>query len=197
MTTRSTARTVTAVTSLSSTRLARDDRRDQLIRMGAELLGRRPYDQISITDLADAAGISKGLLYHYFSTKSDFVVAVLRQARDELEQRLSFDPSLEPAARLDAGLDAFLAFVEEHAAGYMALARARYGEDDAIRAEMAEGRTRRVAMLVGLAAALAGVDRKDLESPALERKRDGQVVRGVGHRHDAERLQDRLPVADQ
>jgi AcrR family transcriptional regulator len=156
------------VTSLHSSRLARDERRDQLIRMGVELLGRRPYDQISITQLAQAAGISKGLLYHYFATKSDFVVAVLRQSREELEQRMSFDPSLEPAARLDAGLDAFLAFVEEHAAGYMALARARYGEDDAIRAELAEGRQRRVTMLVGLAAALAGTDRTELESPTLE-----------------------------
>ena len=136
--------------------------------MGAELLGRRPYDQISITDLADAAGISKGLLYHYFSTKSDFVVAVLRQSREELEQRLSFDPSLEPAARLDAGLDAFLTFVEDHAAGFKAVARARYGEDDAIVAELAEGRQRRVAMLVGLAAAFADADYDAVASPALE-----------------------------
>jgi AcrR family transcriptional regulator len=155
------------VTSLSSSRLARDDRRDQLIAMGAELLGRRPYDQISITDLADAAGISKGLLYHYFATKSDFVVAVLRQSREELEQRLSFDPSLEPAARLDAGLDAFLTFVEEHAAGFKAVARARYGEDAAIVAELAEGRERRIAMLVGLAAAFADSDYDTVDTPPL------------------------------
>src|SRR3954454_8250004 len=120
LTVRSTARTVAAVTSLHSSRLARDERRDQLIRMGVELLGRRPYDQISITQLAQAAGISKGLLYHYFATKSDFVVAVLRQSRGQLEQRLTFDPSLEPAARLDAGLETFLNFVEEHAAGFKA-----------------------------------------------------------------------------
>jgi AcrR family transcriptional regulator len=156
------------VSSLPTTRLARDERRDQLIRMGVELLGHRPYDQISITDLAQAAGISKGLLYHYFATKSDFVVAVLRQSRGELEQRLIFDPSLEPAARLDAGLDAFLTFVEEHAAGFKAVARARYGEDEAIVAELAEGRRRRVAMLVGLAAAFADADYDAVASPALE-----------------------------
>jgi AcrR family transcriptional regulator len=136
--------------------------------MGVELLGRRPYDQISITEIAQAAGISKGLLYHYFATKSDFVVAVLRQSRQELEERLTFDASLEPAARLDAGLDAFLTFVEEHAAGFQAVARARYGEDDAIVAELAEGRQRRVAMLVGLAAAFADADYDAVNSPALE-----------------------------
>src|SRR5215208_3331054 len=96
--------------SLQGSRLAPDERRDHLIRMGVELLGRRAYDQLSITELARAAGISKGLLYHYFTTKSEFVVAVLRQSREELERRITFDPALEPPARLDAGLDAFLAF---------------------------------------------------------------------------------------
>lgn len=158
------------------TRLAPDARRDQLIQLGVELLGQRAYDQMSISELARAAGVSKGLLYHYFPTKSDFVVAVLRQSRDELEARMSFSGELAPIERLDASLDAFLGFVEEHAAGYQALARARSGDDEVIRAEMAEGRRRRVGMLVGLAAALAGSDRSEIASPALEAVLNGWLA---------------------
>src|SRR4051812_25945108 len=97
---------------------------------------------MSITELAQAAGISKGLLYHYFPTKSDFIVAVFRHAREELEQRM---------AGSEASLDAFLDYVEEHAEGFLALAHARSGDDEAIRAELAEGRRRRVAQLVAQA----------------------------------------------
>ena len=161
-------RTVAAVATARGSRLAPDERRDHLIAMGLELLGRRPYDQMSITELAEAAGISKGLLYHYFPTKSDFVIAVLRRSREELEYRMALDPSLSAEAALDAGLNGFLSFVEDHAAGYQAIAHARSGGDEAIRAELARGRRRRIGLLTGLAARLAGSERGEIASPALE-----------------------------
>jgi AcrR family transcriptional regulator len=155
-------------------RLAPDARRDQLIQKGLELLGSHASDQMSITELSQAAGISKGLLYHYFPTKSDFVVAVFRSAREQLEERMTLaDPSLEPAERLDASLDAFLAYVEEHAAGFLAIARARTGGDEAIRAELAEGRSRRIDQLVEVAAARAGRDRAAFDSPMLRAALEG------------------------
>jgi AcrR family transcriptional regulator len=149
-------------------RLAHDERRDQLIEMGLQLLGQRSYDQISITEIARASGISKGLLYHYFPTKNDFVIAVLRRAREDLDTRIAFDPTLDAAGRLDAALDAFLSFAEEHAAGFQAIARARTGGDDAIRAELAEGRQQRIGWLMAFGAALADVGLDELASPALE-----------------------------
>jgi AcrR family transcriptional regulator len=81
------------VTPAKSTRLPHDERREQLVALGLELLGRTPHDQVSIGEIARAAGISKGLLYHYFPTKSDFVVAVLRASRDELERRMAPAPA--------------------------------------------------------------------------------------------------------
>src|SRR5213592_847374 len=115
-------------------------------------MGRTPPDQVSIDAIARAAGISKGLLYHYFPTKSDFVVAVLRQARDELERRMAPDQALGPAERLDGTIDAFLGFVEDHATGYLAVVRAHGGDDEAIREELLEGRRRRVSAMVDFAA---------------------------------------------
>jgi len=40
----------------------------------------QPYDAFSMDDVATAAGISKGLIYHYFPSKRDYYVAVLRKA---------------------------------------------------------------------------------------------------------------------
>lgn len=149
-------------------RLAADERRDQLLQMGLELLGRRPYDQISITELAQAAGISKGLLYHYFPTKADFVIAVLQHSREQLDERLAFDTSLDPAAAIDASLDAYLSYAEEHATGFLAVIQARRGDDEAIRQDLAAGRLRWVGTLTDFAAAMAEADRAELASPALE-----------------------------
>jgi AcrR family transcriptional regulator len=155
-------------TAQHQSRLAADERREQLIQMGLELLGQRPYDEISITEIASAAGISKGLLYHYFPTKADFVIAVLQQSRQQLDEQLALDPSLPAAAAIDASLDAYLGYAEEHAAGFLAVVRARSGDDQDIRSDLAAGRLRWVGTLAGFAAALAEADRAELESPALE-----------------------------
>ncbi|MDX6702131.1 MAG: hypothetical protein QOF26_2357 [Baekduia sp.] len=166
------------MTGSKSTRLPPDKRREQLVQLGLELLGRTPHDQVSIGEIARAAGISKGLLYHYFPTKSDFVVAVLRESRDELERRMAPDLSadLSVTERLDASIDAFLGYVEDHATGYLAIARARDGDDAAIREVLLEGRRRRVSRMVDFAAGIAGVTRAELESPALEAAIEGWLA---------------------
>jgi AcrR family transcriptional regulator len=158
-------------------RLAPDARRHQLIQKGIELLGQHGHEEMSITELARAAGISKGLLYHYFPTKSDFVVAVFRQAREEIAQLMPLDDaSLDPAERLDASIDAFLSYADRHAAGFQALAHARSGEDAAIRAELAAGRRARVSQLMDVAAVRARTDRASIQSPALEAALDGWLA---------------------
>lgn len=139
-----------------------DDRREQLLRAGAELLGQRPYDEVSIDEIARAAGISKGLLYHYFPTKKDFVVAVLRQEVDRVTALTATDPALPPLEQIDAALDAFLDYVEHHASAYATIFRNRGGGDPDIQAVLEEGRERRVAVILdGLAGQLlaGGADR--------------------------------------
>jgi len=60
-------------------RLGTVKRREQLLAAGAELLGRRPYDEVSLEEIAAAAGVSKSLLYHYFPTKTDYLLASLER----------------------------------------------------------------------------------------------------------------------
>lgn len=147
--------------SSKTTRLAPDARRDQLVGLGLELLGRTPHDQVSIESIARAAGISKGLLYHYFPTKADFVVAVLRHSHDELSSRMAETDTL------DGALDAFLGYVEERATGFVAVLHARAGGDPAVRAQLEAQRAARVERMVDVAAALHGVGREEIASPTL------------------------------
>jgi AcrR family transcriptional regulator len=140
-------------------RMSSDDRREQLLSAGAELLGRRPYDEVSIDEIARAAGISKGLLYHYFPTKKDFVVAVLREEVERVTALTAPDPELPPLEQIDAALDAFLDYVEHHASAYATIFRTRGGGDPEIRAVLEEGRERRVQVVLdGVAGQLLAAD---------------------------------------
>jgi AcrR family transcriptional regulator len=115
-------------------RLTTDARREQLVALGSEMFSERPFDEVSIDDIAAAAGISKGLLYHYFPSKRDFYVAVVRQAADEMKVVTETDPGLEPIERLSAGLDRYLEYVETHARGYATVLRAGIGSDPEVAA---------------------------------------------------------------
>jgi AcrR family transcriptional regulator len=102
-------------------RLGLDARREQLLRAGVDLLRVRTPDEISVDDVARRAGISRGLLYHYFDDKDAFVVAVVEQASDELRQALRGDPQLSGPERIEAAIDLFIAYAEAHAAGFRAV----------------------------------------------------------------------------
>ena len=104
-------------------RLDADARREQLVRVGVSMLPRVPLDQISADVVAKEAGVSKGLVFHYFPTKRDLHVAVLRVTASELLAELDHDPALPIPERLRAGLDAFVAFIERQPANYQAVAR--------------------------------------------------------------------------
>lgn len=116
-------------------RLAVDDRRAQLLALGAEAFAAAPYDQVSIDDIATRAGISRGLLFHYFPTKRDFYVEVIAQLADRmlLETFVEAPARQSPpalAALLARGLDAYFAYVENYAEAFATLLRAG-GEEGA------------------------------------------------------------------
>jgi AcrR family transcriptional regulator len=110
-------------------RLDVDERRKQLVALGLDLFGARPFDEVSIDELAAAAGISKGLLYHYFPTKKDFYVATVRHAAEQLVALTSQNTKGEPIERLRTGLDAYLDYVIAHPQPYTALLRGGVGVD--------------------------------------------------------------------
>jgi AcrR family transcriptional regulator len=116
------------------TRLDVDARREQLLAVGAELFARRAYDEVWIEEIASRAGVSRGLLYHYFPTKREFFVAVLRDQVGRVAELTEPDPELEPLDRLRASIDAHLDYVEANVEGYRAVHRAGIGADRDVRA---------------------------------------------------------------
>jgi AcrR family transcriptional regulator len=59
-------------------RLGRDQRREQILDCAIRLFGERPYAAVSTTDIAREAGVARGLLNHYFGTKRDLYLEVVR-----------------------------------------------------------------------------------------------------------------------
>jgi AcrR family transcriptional regulator len=60
------------------TRLAAQDRREQILAVARELFSAQPYAAVSTTDIAQAAGVRRGLLNHYFGTKRSLYLEVVR-----------------------------------------------------------------------------------------------------------------------
>jgi AcrR family transcriptional regulator len=110
-------------------RLTVAERREQLLELGLELFGSRPYDDISIEEIAQLAGMSKGLLYHYFPSKRDFYVACLRTAATQLKRRIHPDPGLAPAEQLRVSLSIYLDNIRANLFKTIALVRGGIGAD--------------------------------------------------------------------
>lgn len=123
-------------------RLSPAQRREQLLDLGVRLLATRPVDELSIDLLAEQAGISRGLLYHYFGNKADFHEAVVRRAADALVEQTAPPETGDPVERLAVSMAAYVDFVVANHAGYLSLVRGAAGGnatlrqiyDDALRA---------------------------------------------------------------
>jgi AcrR family transcriptional regulator len=115
-------------------RLTADERRQAILRAALDVFARRGYHAASIDEIAQAAGISKALIYEHFPSKRDLHVSLL-----EAEVRVLFARLVESAAtgepgevRLRQGVDAFLQWVEERGDAFRMLFR------DAVEPEVAE-----------------------------------------------------------
>jgi AcrR family transcriptional regulator len=129
------------------TRLDLDERRSQLLALGLDFFSARSYDEVSIDDFAAAAGVSKGLLYHYFPTKRDFYVATIREASRQLLETTLTPEDAPPLERMKDGLDAYLAYVEKHGPAYAALLGGGIGSDPEVSQIVEETRSTFMARL--------------------------------------------------
>lgn len=125
----------------SRTRLDPAARRAQLVELGLEMLSTRSLDDLAIEDIATAAGISRGLLFHYFPSKRDYREAVVRQAAADLLDHVRPDPDLPVIEQLRAGVQAFVDYVCDNRDSYVSLLRGAAGGDPVLRGIFDETRT--------------------------------------------------------
>ncbi|MFE9612213.1 TetR/AcrR family transcriptional regulator [Streptomyces sp. NPDC006012] len=114
-------------------RLSTQERREQLLSVGARLFSEKPYDEVWIEQVAEIAGVSRGLLYHYFPTKRDFFAAVVERESERMLRLTAAVPGVPVREQITAGLDTYLGYVETHAHGYRAFHRADAAGDQAVR----------------------------------------------------------------
>ncbi|MCX3063833.1 TetR/AcrR family transcriptional regulator [Streptomyces beihaiensis] len=103
-------------------RLSVEARRAQLLDAALSLFAHRAPEEVSLDDVAEAAGVSRPLVYRYFpGGKQQLYEAALRTAADDLEQCFAEPPEGPLTARLSRALDRYLAFVDQHDTGFAAL----------------------------------------------------------------------------
>jgi AcrR family transcriptional regulator len=112
-------------------RLSPDDRRTELLSLGATVFGERPYDEVRIDEIAERAGISRALMYHYFPDKRAFFAAVLRAEGERLFEATSTpaQPGQRLFDRVRSGVAAYVDYHEHHPHGSWA-AHAGLGRSD-------------------------------------------------------------------
>lgn len=104
-------------------RMGVEERKQQLIGVALELFSHRSPDDVSIDEIAAAAGISRPLVYHYFPGKQSLYEAALRRAADDLAGRFVEPPEGPLGARLLRVMGRFFDFVDDHGPGFAALMR--------------------------------------------------------------------------
>ncbi len=130
-----------AVTHPTRIRLSPEERRAQLLDLGVRLLATRSLDELSIDVLAEEAGISRGLLYHYFGNKHAFHEAVVRRAVDDLITQTAPPQQGEPAERLLASMSSYADYVVANYQGYISLVRGAAGGNETLREIYDEARS--------------------------------------------------------
>ncbi|MEV0254270.1 TetR/AcrR family transcriptional regulator [Streptomyces sp. NPDC050732] len=103
-------------------RMSVEARRRQLLDSALTLFAHRAPEEVNLDDVAEAAGVSRPLVYRYFpGGKQQLYEAALRSAADDLEQCFAEPPDGPLTRRLSRALDRYLAFVDQHDTGFSAL----------------------------------------------------------------------------
>jgi AcrR family transcriptional regulator len=100
-------------------------RRKLILAAAEEVFARSGYHGASLDGIAQAAGVSKALIYEHFDSKRDLHESLLQERVAEIFRRLqaNADSGATGEDRLRGGVDAFLSFVEEHRVAWRALFR--------------------------------------------------------------------------
>jgi AcrR family transcriptional regulator len=153
-------------------RMRAPQRREVILAAAEEVFAARGYHGASLDEIAQAAGISKALIYEHFASKRDLHASLLDAHVAEIFRRLQANAEAGTTGeqRLRGGIDAFLGFVEEHREAWRALFR------DATDPEVADLLQRVQAQATGVIAALIAADPGARQDPSVsERERELRI----------------------
>ena len=126
---------------LGPRRMTTEARREQLLAFGRRHFAEHGYEAMPMDAIADRAGVSKGLLYHYFGNQRGFYMETVRSVTDEVIAITEppADQAFDQAFRVM--VTRFVGYVQEHGAIYTALVRGGLGSDTEVNALLDRVRT--------------------------------------------------------
>jgi AcrR family transcriptional regulator len=122
------------------TRLTPEERRAQLVALGVAALVDKPLEALTIEELSQRAGVSRGLLFYHFGSKQGLHREVVRTARDSMLRATEPVPGLEPLDRLHDTLTRIVRFVRDHRGTFFSLVRGVASGDFEVREVVEQAR---------------------------------------------------------
>jgi len=101
---------------VTRTRLDPGTRREQILVAASAVLSTRSAGELTFESVAEAAGVSRALVYNYFGDRNGLLAAVELRALEELNRSLhaSIDTGLAPAEQIAPLARAYLSFADAH-----------------------------------------------------------------------------------
>ncbi|WP_245769097.1 TetR/AcrR family transcriptional regulator [Streptomyces indicus] len=104
-------------------------RRAELIAIGRKLFADTSYDALSMDEIAERAGVAKGLFYYYFKSKRGYYLAIVEDSGDGLVARATGARDLPRTVRAHRTVDGYLRYAEQNRAAYRAIVTGGVGFD--------------------------------------------------------------------
>ena len=133
-------------------RLEPDERREQILVCAMRLFGEHPYAAVSTTELAKQAGVARGLINHYFGTKRDLYLEVVRRLVTIPRFAVAQLPDGPLDIRVAAAVDWFLDGVSRNSKAWLAATGGWDTDVEGILTEADETAADRLLEAMGLAA---------------------------------------------
>jgi AcrR family transcriptional regulator len=108
-----------------------DERRALILRAARDLFSQWPYAEVSVADIAQAAGVSPPLIVFHYGSKRSLYLALLQAAADAIRAGLNELPGPPSLDRLRAGVRFYAGYARDHRAGFLSLLRGGQGMAEA------------------------------------------------------------------
>lgn len=153
-------------------RLPGAERRELILESAARLFGERGYRGTTLDEIAAASNVTKPILYRHFASKKALYLALLERHRDDLPRFFEHVPTDLPfEERVEAILEAWFAYVEEHGYAWRMLFRDS-GGDAEVHAFRRANFDRAREVLAGFIGSQKGIPEREVE-PLAELLRTG------------------------
>jgi len=99
--------------------------RERLLQAAYAFIAERPFDSVTVDEIADAAGVAHGLLFHYFGSKQGLYLEIMRDAAEQLEKihLEEHPPGVTPQEKLATFLRRHMDFIRQWPTAYAVYSR--------------------------------------------------------------------------